>query len=36
LTVGFNILLGRRETRFWRWYVPGNLHLLLSPVMLRA
>jgi len=34
LTVGFNILLAseRRPTRFWPWFVAGNLHLLSSAI----
>ncbi|MGH9370924.1 MAG: hypothetical protein ACRD15_05280, partial [Vicinamibacterales bacterium] len=32
LTVGFNVLLARepRTTRFWPWFVAGNLHLLAT------
>ncbi len=32
LTVGFNVLLMRDQpgTRFWMWFVAGNLHLLAS------
>ncbi|HXW05213.1 MAG TPA: hypothetical protein VD833_08275 [Vicinamibacterales bacterium] len=36
LTVGFNVLLSRAGRGFWLWYLAGNLHLLLAPVMLRA
>jgi hypothetical protein len=34
LTVGFNILLASeaRPTRFWPWFVAGNLHLLSSAI----
>jgi hypothetical protein len=30
LTVGFNILLAKEApaTRFWPWFIAGNLHLL--------
>jgi hypothetical protein len=30
MTVGFNVLLAREApaTRFWPWFVCGNLHLL--------
>jgi hypothetical protein len=34
LTVGFNILLTSeaRPTRFWPWFIAGNLHLLSSAI----
>jgi hypothetical protein len=34
LTVGFNVLLARKRTRFWPWFVLGNLHAVLAPTML--
>lgn len=35
LAFGFNVLLAREQgRRFWMWFVPGNLHLLPSAMML--
>ena len=36
LTVGFNVLLFTelRSSRFWPWFVTGNLHLLSAPTVM--